>query len=425
MGPPHAAQRALRASTCGVQWAAGPAFVRGAMGGRTRVRVGCMMKPVSTLREPRPEWFPRGRRAATARFRRVVPAIRTAIRGEDVPSVTEIARRSRSPLKVLVSTVISARTKDEVTAAASRRLFAEASTPRAIAALAEKRIAGLIYPAGFYRTKARAIRALSTRIAGSSEDGSPTRWRGFSRFRESGERRRISFSPSASPCRGSASTPTCTASSTGSASSGPDVPSKPRAASAPTLPKGHWLEINDLLVTFGKTFARRFRRAARYARHQLVPPAWAWCAPGERLGTRNGRCVGNRHEGGSRCVVSRRSCVLLMMTPSRSSRAAARSRSGRFDRFFTSEGAQDRSLPLRATRARSSTASTRSREEAFWAGNPRNCHRYARPRELSSAGIRHQDEHDDLLARLLEPFSTNGKRPARRSPDFRGRSTNR
>ena len=54
--------------------------------------------------------------------------------------------------------MISLRTKDEVTAAASTRLLARASSPRALASLSERAIAGLIYPAGFYRTKARHLR---------------------------------------------------------------------------------------------------------------------------------------------------------------------------------------------------------------------------------------------------------------------------
>ncbi len=57
--------------------------------------------------------------------------------------------------------MISLRTKDEVTAAASARLLARASSPRALSSLSERAIAGLIYPAGFYRTKARHLREAS------------------------------------------------------------------------------------------------------------------------------------------------------------------------------------------------------------------------------------------------------------------------
>ncbi len=75
------------------------------------------------------------------------------------PSVTAIAvRTNRDPWAVLVSTLISLRTKDAVTLAASDRLLSRAPGPEETAALAEAEIAELIYPAGFFRTKAASIR---------------------------------------------------------------------------------------------------------------------------------------------------------------------------------------------------------------------------------------------------------------------------
>jgi endonuclease III len=66
--------------------------------------------------------------------------------------------RAADPFRVLVSTIISTRTKDEVTAAAADRLLAAAPDARRLAALAPARIARLIFPAGFYRTKAANLR---------------------------------------------------------------------------------------------------------------------------------------------------------------------------------------------------------------------------------------------------------------------------
>ena len=77
------------------------------------------------------------------------------------PAVSRIAEESRDPFRVLVSTVISLRTKDEVTAAASRRLFEEADRPETLAAIPEGEIARLIYPAGFYNTKAGQLSRIS------------------------------------------------------------------------------------------------------------------------------------------------------------------------------------------------------------------------------------------------------------------------
>jgi endonuclease III len=78
---------------------------------------------------------------------------------ETLPSVSRIARRDRDPFRVLVSTMISLRTKDAVTTAASERLFQAAPDAAALAALTEARIGRLIYPAGFYRVKAKNLRA--------------------------------------------------------------------------------------------------------------------------------------------------------------------------------------------------------------------------------------------------------------------------
>jgi len=74
------------------------------------------------------------------------------------PSINEISKRQRDPFIVLISTMISSRTKDEVTLKASERLFKVASTPEAISRLPEQKIAELIFPAGFFREKARNIK---------------------------------------------------------------------------------------------------------------------------------------------------------------------------------------------------------------------------------------------------------------------------
>ncbi len=81
-----------------------------------------------------------------------------------VPAVTLVARNHHSPYHVLISTLISLRTKDEVTSQAAERLFAAAYTPEQMLALPEARIAQLIYPAGFYKTKAKTIKAVTRTI---------------------------------------------------------------------------------------------------------------------------------------------------------------------------------------------------------------------------------------------------------------------
>lgn len=79
----------------------------------------------------------------------------------EVPIVTEIANKTKDPFRVLVSTVLSSRTKDAVTREASRRLFDKASTPRALAKLSPREIEKSIYPVGFFHTKAKRLPELA------------------------------------------------------------------------------------------------------------------------------------------------------------------------------------------------------------------------------------------------------------------------
>jgi endonuclease-3 len=86
-------------------------------------------------------------------------ALALAIDKLDLPAVEKIAQDSREdPFEVLIATMLSAQTRDAVTAAASDRLFRAARTPRTIATLTDKRIEKLIYPVSFYRHKARHVK---------------------------------------------------------------------------------------------------------------------------------------------------------------------------------------------------------------------------------------------------------------------------
>lgn len=94
-------------------------------------------------------------------FAEIFRRVEKCVRDSQIPSVSEIAGIDRDPYQILISTVLSLRTKDTVTAAAARRLFEAAATPGEMIRLPEKRIQELIYPAGFYRVKAQNIRSIS------------------------------------------------------------------------------------------------------------------------------------------------------------------------------------------------------------------------------------------------------------------------
>ena len=88
----------------------------------------------------------------------VVKRIRKAMAHLPDPSVTLVGKRWKSPFLVLISCILSLRTKDETTLPASERLFALADSPKTMQALSVPQIEKAIYPVGFYKTKARRIK---------------------------------------------------------------------------------------------------------------------------------------------------------------------------------------------------------------------------------------------------------------------------
>jgi endonuclease-3 len=173
----------------------------------------------------------------------------------DVAHATTLAEveRTRDPFRVLVACVISLRTKDAVTAEASARLFAVAATPTAVARLPEARIAKLIFPAGFYRTKAHQIRAIARQLLDRHGGAVPAERDALLALPGVGRKTAnlvlgLSFAKPAicvdthvhriSNRLGLVRTAT---------------PAETEAALERVLPRRHWIDINDLLVTFGQT----------------------------------------------------------------------------------------------------------------------------------------------------------------------------
>ena len=94
-----------------------------------------------------------------------IKILRREIRQWQEPVVGVVARESaRDPFRILISCLLSLRTKDKTTSEASARLFALAQTPAALLKLSQRSIERAIYPVGFYRTKAKAIHALCRRL---------------------------------------------------------------------------------------------------------------------------------------------------------------------------------------------------------------------------------------------------------------------
>jgi endonuclease-3 len=87
----------------------------------------------------------------------VIKILKKELKVGKLPIVSHLAEDQRDPFVILISTLLSLRTKDEVTAVATERLFALASTPQEMLKVPLNKIARTIYPVGFYRVKARTI----------------------------------------------------------------------------------------------------------------------------------------------------------------------------------------------------------------------------------------------------------------------------
>ncbi|MBF0232653.1 MAG: endonuclease III [Desulfamplus sp.] len=103
--------------------------------------------------------------------------LREEIKSYKVPVVELVSVQTRDPFKVLVATILSARTKDETTAKASERLFKVAPDSETLATLSQEQIKKLIYPVGFYKAKAgylsnlpKALEAFAKKVPSDLDD---------------------------------------------------------------------------------------------------------------------------------------------------------------------------------------------------------------------------------------------------------------
>ncbi|WP_022846458.1 MULTISPECIES: endonuclease III domain-containing protein [unclassified Desulfurobacterium] len=104
---------------------------------------------------------------------KIVEILKRESKKWDVPVVSLMSRHDRDPFKILISTILSLRTKDEVTARASERLFKKADNPYDMVKLSEKEIEELIYPVGFYRNKAKTIKEICKTLIGKYDGKVP------------------------------------------------------------------------------------------------------------------------------------------------------------------------------------------------------------------------------------------------------------
>lgn len=168
------------------------------------------------------------------------------------PAVTNISLTERNPFKVLISCIISLRTKDEVTAIASEKLFKSADTPEKMQRLTPALIANLIYPAGFYHTKASQIHEISKSIVASYGSNVPDELDELLKFKGVGRKTAnlvltLGFGK-LGICVDTHVHRICNR--IGYVAT--KKPEQTEMALRSILPKQYWIQINDLLVAFGQ-----------------------------------------------------------------------------------------------------------------------------------------------------------------------------
>ncbi|WNM60955.1 endonuclease III domain-containing protein [Candidatus Nitrospira neomarina] len=99
--------------------------------------------------------------------------VKKAIRAFPTPILSHLAEQGSDPFKILIACVLSLRTRDQVTAEASQRLFAISSDPFSMAKMQVKKIEKTIFPVAFFRIKARQIKGISQKICNDFHGKAP------------------------------------------------------------------------------------------------------------------------------------------------------------------------------------------------------------------------------------------------------------
>lgn len=174
----------------------------------------------------------------------------------ETPVVTLMAETYESPFRVLVSCILSLRTQDATTAKASHRLFAVADSPPAMVQLSAKKIEKLIYPVGFYKTKAVQIIGMCRTIIDDYGGKVPDEIDELLKFKGVGRK-----TANLVVTLGYNKPGICVDTHVHRISNRwgyikTTTPEKTEFALRAKLPKQYWIEYNNLLVNFGQHLCR-------------------------------------------------------------------------------------------------------------------------------------------------------------------------
>jgi endonuclease-3 len=190
---------------------------------------------------------------------KIVPVIRTLKKNRSrfvTTALTEIAEQTSDPFKVLISCLLSLRTRDETTARVSEKLYKLADTPKTMSRLSTRQIGSAIKSVNYYKTKAKRIKEISKELVEKYNSRVPNDMNTLLTFKGVGRKTAnivlvYGFRKQGIPVDthvhrvsnrlGWVSTKT---------------PEKTEAALRSILPKRYWIDINDLFVQFGQNICR-------------------------------------------------------------------------------------------------------------------------------------------------------------------------
>ena len=185
----------------------------------------------------------------------VLRHLRKSIKSWRVPVVTKISLQ-QNPFMVLVSCLLSLRTRDEITDAASKRLFVLASSPKKLLRLDPKQVEKAIYPVAFYRNKTLRLYEISRALIDDNDGKVPDSLDQLLRLKGVGRK-----TANLTLVLGHNKPGVCV-----------DIhvhrivnrwgyvqtksPNETEKALRCKLPKRYWMEINNLLVSFGQNICK-------------------------------------------------------------------------------------------------------------------------------------------------------------------------
>ena len=172
------------------------------------------------------------------------------------PTISDIEWEEiiHTPFTVLISCILSLRTKDEVTEKAAARLLKKHNTPEKILQLSEKQIQKLIYPVGFYKTKAKRIKEISKALINEYNSKVPEDFKELLKLKGVGRKTANIVMTYGHKKQGYLAIDThCHRIPNRLGWIKTKTPEETEKQLKKTLPKKYWMEFNHLFVKFGQT----------------------------------------------------------------------------------------------------------------------------------------------------------------------------